>query len=113
MRDRQVGAEPAQQVHHRALAAAGPFRDGSDLCGCAWTDGVSQAQPLCSASGLWLTLPMQDHVDFALFSERSRIGHALQKAHSCTDALVWCGENRGTLKKTKVGADDRGCRHVV
>jgi macrophage erythroblast attacher len=41
-------------------------------------------------------------VDIKLFAELSRIEYALLYNHSVTEALAWCGENRGTLKKTKV-----------
>jgi len=41
-------------------------------------------------------------VDVKLFAELHRIGQALVDNHSVTEALAWCGENRGTLKKTKV-----------
>lgn len=44
----------------------------------------------------------QNQVDVALFQECARIGSALVNKQSCTEALAWCGENRGTLKKTKV-----------
>lgn len=50
-----------------------------------------------------MCLPLQSHVDVALFQECARIGSALVDKQSCTEALAWCGENRGTLKKTKVG----------
>lgn len=41
-------------------------------------------------------------MDIALFQECTRIEAALVKKQSCAEALAWCGENRGTLKKTKV-----------
>nr|XP_018263072.1 macrophage erythroblast attacher isoform 1 [Kwoniella dejecticola CBS 10117]OBR85230.1 macrophage erythroblast attacher isoform 1 [Kwoniella dejecticola CBS 10117] len=40
-------------------------------------------------------------VDIKLFAELSKIERALIENHSCAEALAWCGENRGTLKKTK------------
>ncbi|WWC94190.1 hypothetical protein V866_001030 [Kwoniella sp. B9012] len=40
-------------------------------------------------------------VDIKLFTELSKIENALMEKHSCAEALAWCGENRGTLKKTK------------
>ncbi|WVW83918.1 hypothetical protein I302_105940 [Kwoniella bestiolae CBS 10118] len=40
-------------------------------------------------------------VDIKLFAELSKIETALIEKHSCAEALAWCGENRGTLKKTK------------
>ncbi|OCF42887.1 macrophage erythroblast attacher isoform 1 [Kwoniella heveanensis CBS 569] len=40
-------------------------------------------------------------VDVKLFAELAKIETALVEKHSCTEALAWCGENRGTLKKTK------------
>ncbi|WVF71475.1 hypothetical protein IAT40_006281 [Kwoniella sp. CBS 6097] len=40
-------------------------------------------------------------VDVKLFAELAKIETALLEKHSCTEALAWCGENRGTLKKTK------------
>ncbi|WVQ99417.1 hypothetical protein IAU59_006551 [Kwoniella sp. CBS 9459] len=40
-------------------------------------------------------------VDVKLFAELAKIENALVEKHSCTEALAWCGENRGTLKKTK------------
>ncbi|KAJ9116612.1 hypothetical protein QFC20_000545 [Naganishia adeliensis] len=44
---------------------------------------------------------IENQVDVALFQECARIGSALVDKQSCTEALAWCGENRGTLKKTK------------
>ncbi|WWD17302.1 hypothetical protein CI109_101742 [Kwoniella shandongensis] len=40
-------------------------------------------------------------VDIKLFAELTKIEIALVEKHSCAEALAWCGENRGTLKKTK------------
>nr|XP_019010977.1 uncharacterized protein I206_04282 [Kwoniella pini CBS 10737]OCF49758.1 hypothetical protein I206_04282 [Kwoniella pini CBS 10737] len=40
-------------------------------------------------------------VDIKLFTELTKIENALIDKHSCVEALAWCGENRGTLKKTK------------
>ncbi|ODO08072.1 hypothetical protein I350_03655 [Cryptococcus amylolentus CBS 6273] len=40
-------------------------------------------------------------VDIKLFAELVKIEKALVENHSCAEALAWCGENRGTLKKTK------------
>ena len=45
-------------------------------------------------------------VDIKLFAELARIEYALLYNHSVTEALAWCGENRGTLKKTKVSLTD-------
>ena len=42
-------------------------------------------------------------VDTKLFAELNKIETALIEKQSVVDALAWCGENRGTLKKTKVG----------
>ncbi|KIP04735.1 hypothetical protein PHLGIDRAFT_109198 [Phlebiopsis gigantea 11061_1 CR5-6] len=39
-------------------------------------------------------------VDLELFSEIRRIEEALNK-HSCTDALLWCSENKAALRKVK------------
>ncbi|KAJ9120665.1 hypothetical protein QFC22_002595 [Naganishia vaughanmartiniae] len=44
---------------------------------------------------------IEGQVDIALFQECARIESALLEKHSCAEALAWCGENRGTLKKTK------------
>lgn len=41
-------------------------------------------------------------MDIKLFAELAKIENALVEKHSCTEGLAWCGENRGTLKKTKV-----------
>lgn len=41
-------------------------------------------------------------MDIKLFAELAKIENALVERHSCTEGLAWCGENRGTLKKTKV-----------
>jgi hypothetical protein len=43
----------------------------------------------------------QSLVDVDLFEELSRIERALDEG-VCTEALAWCGENRGTLKKNGV-----------
>ena len=40
-------------------------------------------------------------MDTKLFTELVRIENALIEKHSVVEALAWCGENRGTLKKTK------------
>lgn len=45
---------------------------------------------------------IQTLVDIKLFSELMRIENALVEKHSCVEALAWCGENRGTLKKQGV-----------
>lgn len=42
-------------------------------------------------------------MDIKLFAELTKIERALVEKHSVAEALAWCGENRGTLKKTKVG----------
>ena len=44
----------------------------------------------------------QDLVDLKLFSELVRVERALVDRQSVAEALAWCGENRGTLKKIKV-----------
>ncbi|KAJ9112329.1 hypothetical protein QFC19_000749 [Naganishia cerealis] len=44
---------------------------------------------------------IEGQVDIALFQECARIESALVQKQSCAEALAWCGENRGTLKKTK------------
>jgi macrophage erythroblast attacher len=41
-------------------------------------------------------------VDIKLVAELTKIERALVEKHSVAEALAWCGENRGTLKKTKV-----------
>jgi macrophage erythroblast attacher len=41
-------------------------------------------------------------VDIKLFGELIRIEKALLEKQSVSEALAWCGENRGTLKRTKV-----------
>jgi macrophage erythroblast attacher len=41
-------------------------------------------------------------VDLKLFAELTKIENALVGKQSVVEALAWCGENRGTLKKTKV-----------
>lgn len=41
-------------------------------------------------------------VDLQLFIECHKIEEALTSKRSCAEALAWCGENRGTLKKTQV-----------
>ena len=53
-------------------------------------------------SGVEGLADVQQLVDIKLFAELSRIEYALIYNHSVTEALAWCGENRGTLKKTKV-----------
>lgn len=44
----------------------------------------------------------QSLVDTKLFAELNKIETGLIEKQSVSDALAWCGENRGTLKKTKV-----------
>lgn len=41
-------------------------------------------------------------MDTKLFAELNRVERALVEKQSVAEALAWCGENRGTLKKTKV-----------
>lgn len=55
-----------------------------------------------TARTLAATLGIQDLVDIKLFAELCRIEAALVEKHSVTEALAWCGENRGTLKKLEV-----------
>ena len=43
----------------------------------------------------------QSLVDIDLFTDIRRIEGALQ-AHSCTEALAWCSENKVALRKIKV-----------
>ncbi|KAL7408908.1 CTLH/CRA C-terminal to lish motif domain-containing protein [Mrakia frigida] len=52
------------------------------------------------AKGLAKSRGIEDLVDIDLFLELQRIEKSIQ-AGSCSDALAWCGENRGTLKKMK------------
>ncbi len=44
----------------------------------------------------------QNLVDIKLFAELVRVERTLVEKQSVAEALAWCGENRGTLKKTKV-----------
>jgi len=46
-------------------------------------------------------------VDVKLFAELVRVERALVDKQSVAEALAWCGENRGTLKKTKA------CRRLL
>ncbi|ORY33959.1 CTLH/CRA C-terminal to lish motif domain-domain-containing protein [Naematelia encephala] len=56
---------------------------------------IKSADTLAAKQGL------DDLVDVRLFSELARIESALVDRQSVTEALAWCGENRGTLKKTQ------------
>jgi macrophage erythroblast attacher len=56
-----------------------------------------------TARVLAASLGIEDLVDLKLFSELCRIEAALVERHSVAEALAWCGENRGTLKKMDVG----------
>ena len=47
-----------------------------------------------------LANPLQKLVDTDLFSDIRRIEDALRR-HSCTEALTWCSENKGALRKAK------------
>lgn len=57
----------------------------------------------------------QSLVDLKLFAELIRIETALLEKHSVAEALAWCGENRGTLKKQGVsvlsGKQQNWCSH--
>ncbi|KAG7571478.1 hypothetical protein FFLO_00661 [Filobasidium floriforme] len=44
---------------------------------------------------------IEAYVDIPLYAECARIESALVDKKSCSEALAWCGENRGTLRKTK------------
>ncbi len=46
----------------------------------------------------------EDLVDLGLWEECSRIERGLRRGEGVGEALGWCGENRGTLKKMKVSA---------
>ncbi|WVN88235.1 uncharacterized protein L203_103436 [Cryptococcus depauperatus CBS 7841] len=56
---------------------------------------TNSAQALAKKQGI------EPLVDIKLFVELKKIEDSLVGKHSCTEALAWCGENRGTLKKTK------------
>ncbi|KIR33741.1 macrophage erythroblast attacher isoform 1 [Cryptococcus deuterogattii MMRL2647] len=56
---------------------------------------------LNSATALATSQGIEALVDIKLFAELAKIENALVESHSCTEGLAWCGENRGTLKKTK------------
>ncbi|GMK59433.1 hypothetical protein CspeluHIS016_0800390 [Cutaneotrichosporon spelunceum] len=57
------------------------------------TGRMKTAKTLAAAQGI------ESLVDLKLFAELIRIETALLEKHSVTEALAWCGENRGTLKK--------------
>ncbi|ORX36619.1 putative negative regulation of gluconeogenesis-related protein [Kockovaella imperatae] len=59
------------------------------------TGRVKAAQALAVHQGI------EDYADIKLFAELTKIEKALIERRSVTEALAWCGENRGTLKKTK------------
>ncbi|KAK8864402.1 hypothetical protein IAR55_001650 [Kwoniella newhampshirensis] len=59
------------------------------------TGRMNAAQALAEKQGI------ESLVDIKLFAELTRIERALVGKRSCSEALAWCGENRGTLKKTK------------
>ena len=56
------------------------------------------------------TAPRQRLVDLELFSEIRRIEEALNK-HSCTEALLWCSENKAALRKVKVKRNAHHSNH--
>jgi len=68
----------------------------------AWGGEEERERVEADLSFLWVRL-LQDLVDIDLFLELQRIERSIQ-AGSCSEALAWCGENRGTLKKMKVGS---------
>ncbi|CAK9786105.1 hypothetical protein CC85DRAFT_283788 [Cutaneotrichosporon oleaginosum] len=57
------------------------------------TGRMKTAKTLAASQGI------ESLVDIKLFAELVRIETALLEKHSVTEALAWCGENRGTLKK--------------
>jgi macrophage erythroblast attacher len=59
---------------------------------------MKTARALASAQGI------ESLVDIKLFAELVRVESALIDKNSCTEALAWCGENRGTLKKQGVSS---------
>ncbi|KAI9639768.1 putative negative regulation of gluconeogenesis-related protein [Dioszegia hungarica] len=59
------------------------------------TGRMKTAQALADRQGL------DQLVDLKLFAELTKIENALVEKQSVVEALAWCGENRGTLKKTK------------
>ena len=82
------------------LSAAASYAKERNLEVCA---PIWPQTRLHSEHIMLIAFPSQDQVDIALFQECAKIGSALADNHSCSEALAWCGENRGTLKKTKVG----------
>ncbi|KAL7421594.1 GID complex subunit containing RING finger motif [Cryptotrichosporon argae] len=61
------------------------------------TDRKKAAKALAAEQGI------ESLVDIKLFTELLRIEEALVARQSAAEALAWCGENRGTLKK--MGSD--------
>ncbi|CAO3679601.1 unnamed protein product [Rhizopus stolonifer] len=58
-------------------------------------EGLSQtAKNVATAQGI------VDLVDIDLFAQAEKIEQALEN-HNCKECLVWCSENRSSLKKTK------------
>lgn len=62
------------------------------------TRRIKAAKALADKQGI------EQLVDLKLFAELLRIQKALVENRSVTEALAWCGENRGSLKKTKVSS---------
>lgn len=58
---------------------------------------MKTARTLAESAGI------ESLVDLKLFAELTKIEKALLEKNSCAEALAWCGENRGTLKKQGVG----------
>ncbi|WOO85632.1 Macrophage erythroblast attacher [Vanrija pseudolonga] len=57
------------------------------------TGRMKTARTLAESAGI------ESLVDLKLFAELTKIEKALLEKNSCAEALAWCGENRGTLKK--------------
>lgn len=86
---RPGSSTPAESVEDRTL-------DRYVIDHLLRTGRMKTARALAAAQGI------ENLVDIKLFAELVRIESALLEKHSCAEALAWCGENRGTLKKQEV-----------
>ncbi|OXH42203.1 macrophage erythroblast attacher isoform 1 [Cryptococcus neoformans] len=98
--DMQVDEEDAISLPSNEADKSEPTPDSSTLDRYI-VDYLIRKGRLNSATALATSQGIEALVDIKLFAELAKIENALVEKHSCTEGLAWCGENRGTLKKTK------------
>ncbi|KAK1924211.1 putative negative regulation of gluconeogenesis-related protein [Papiliotrema laurentii] len=81
--------------------SSGAEKEGDSTVDRYVIDHLLRTGRMKTARALAARKDIESLVDIKLFAELNKIEKALVEKHSCTEALAWCGENRGTLKKTQ------------